>query len=265
MAHPQSSALSRAARWCSAVKSLLLMIASERQRIYHAMRFFFITEGQAFERTLSAFRETSAGRELLQQQPNLPEIYASRALLETCPPGSLGRWYAKFMIDFGLTEETYLTIALEQAEPFAHDPERSWFHLRFDSSHDMRHVLAGYGPDRLGEICLLCFRYGQIRHHGFLVFILLGGLNLMFGHRGPVLAPLWEAYRRGRGACLLDLLPWENGFAESLAVHRATLRLTQPQYYTNSFAPDAYLRGSRPAEYSEPGKSTKTERAFEAT
>jgi ubiquinone biosynthesis protein COQ4 len=252
-------------RWCAAAKALLLMIASDRQRIRHAMRFFFITEGQAFERTLSAFRETGAGRELLRQRPNHPNIYASRALLDACPPGSLGQWYAKFMTDFSLTEETYLTIAIEQAEPLADDPERAWFHLRFDASHDIRHVLAGYGPDRLGEICLLCFRHGQIRHPGIVVFILLGFFSLIFAHRGPVLAPLWEAYWRGRRARLLDLLPWENGFAEPLAVHRATLGLTPPRSYPNSFAPEAYLGDNMRARYGEPGKSGKTGRAFEVT
>jgi ubiquinone biosynthesis protein COQ4 len=271
MAHPQSSGLSqwrqfiwRITRWCAAVRTLLLMISSERQRISQAMRFFFITEGQAFERTLSVFRETHAGGELLRQRPNLSDIYASRISLEACPPGSLGQWYATFMTDFNLSEETYLKIAVEQAAPLADDPERAWFHLRFDSSHDIRHVLAGYGPDRLGEICLLCFRHGQIRHPGIVVFIVLGFFNLTFAHRGPVLAPLWEAYCRGRRARLLDLLPWENGFAEPLAVHRATLCLTPPRYYPYSFAPEAYLGGNKQAKYGGSEKSGKTERAFEA-
>jgi hypothetical protein len=93
----------------------------------------------------------------------------------------------------------------------------------------------------------------------------LGFVSLIFAHRGPVVAPLWEAYWRGRRARLLDLLPWENGFADSLAVHRATLGLTAPRYYPNSFAPEAYLRGGIPARFGVPGKSAKTERAFEVT
>ena len=92
----------------------------------------FATEGEAFERTFSAFRELAIGRELLQQRPNFSALYASLAMLGTCPPGSLGQWYAWFMRDFGLTEEPYLRIAAEQAAPFADDPERAWFHLRFD-------------------------------------------------------------------------------------------------------------------------------------
>jgi ubiquinone biosynthesis protein COQ4 len=251
------------ARVSVAVKSFFLMIICERQRIRQGMRFLFATEGQAFERTLSAFRAHPAGRELLQRRPNLPALYADRAVLEACPPGSLGQWYAQFMTEFDLSEETYLTIAIEQAAPFADHPERAWFHLRFDSSHDIRHILAGYGPDLLGEICLLCFRFGQIRHPGIVTLILLGFINLTFARRGPVLAPLWEAYCRGRRARLLDLLPWEDGFAEPLAVHRAALGLTPPQSYPHAFAAEAYLE--LPAEDGVQRQSGATQRVFEAT
>lgn len=255
---------SAARRWSAAAKSFFLMVASKRQRISEGMRFLFATEGEAFERTFSAFRELAIGRELLQQRPNLSALYASLATLGTCPPGSFGQWYAWFMRDFGLTEEPYLSIAAEQAAPFADDPERAWFHLRFDLSHDIRHVLTGYGPDLLGEICLLSFRFAQIRHRGILVLIFLGFINLIFARRGPVIAPLFEAYRRGRRARLLDLLAWENVFAEPLAVHRAALGLAAPRHYPNAFAPGAYLGAPAQTGYGKPVKSVMAERAFGA-
>jgi ubiquinone biosynthesis protein COQ4 len=254
----------RIARWWAALKALFLMIASERQRNSQGMRYLFLTGDKAFERMLSAFRQTPDGRELLRLQPKFSRVYASRGSIKAYPPGSLGQWYVAFMRDFGLTEETYLSIAVEHAARLAQDSERAWFHLRFDSSHDIRHVLAGYGPDRLGEICLLCFRYGQIRHRGIIVLIFLSVFNLIFVHRGRGLLALWEAYRRGRRARLLDLLPWENGLAEPLAVHRATLGLTPPQFYPCSFASEAYLKSNLQAEYDEPGRCASTNRAFEA-
>ncbi len=190
-------------------------------------------------------------------------VYASVAF-KTWPPGSLGQWYRQFMTGFGLTEETYLSFAREQAAHFAADPERAWFHFRFDSSHDIRHVVCGYRPDMFGEICLLCFRFAQIRHPGLFVLSLLGFLNLRFSGRGPVAAALWEAYRRGRRARLLDLLPWENGLAEPLAAHRAVLGLTPPRHYPQSFAPEAYL-GAAKTECTTRNSSETRERAFETT
>ena len=69
----------------------------------------------------------------------------------------------------------------------------------------------------------------------------------MLTRRGPVLAPMLEAYQRGRRARSLDLLPWENGFAQPLSAHRAALGLTPPRHYLTPFAPDAYVSRERPA------------------
>jgi hypothetical protein len=71
--------------------------------------------------------------------------------------------------------------------------------------------------------------------------LLLGVLNLMFTSRAAVIGPVLEAYRRGRRAELLDLLPWENGLAQSLKSHRAALGITPPARYPSPFAPEAYV------------------------
>jgi hypothetical protein len=71
--------------------------------------------------------------------------------------------------------------------------------------------------------------------------LLLGLLNLMFTSRAAVIGPVLEAYQRGRRAELLDLLPWENELAQSLASHRAALAITPPTHYPSPFAPDAYV------------------------
>ena len=95
----------RVAKWCAALKALFLMFASEKQRRLASHEFFFITEGEAFERTFSAFRGTPAGRALLRLRPNISEVYTSRGLTVACPPGSLGQWYVTFMTDFGSNRE----------------------------------------------------------------------------------------------------------------------------------------------------------------
>ena len=163
--------MGRVAKWGAVMKAFFLMIASKRQRPAQAMRYFSITGEKALDRMLSAFRETSDGYELLRSRPNLSEIYTSQGSVDAFPRGSLGRWYVTFMTEFGLTEEPYCSIAKEQAARLAHDPEQAWFHLRVDTSHDIRHVLAGYGPERLGEFCLLSFRFGQIHHPGMAIVI----------------------------------------------------------------------------------------------
>jgi ubiquinone biosynthesis protein COQ4 len=235
------SAVLAVKRWVDVIRSfILLSVSKDQQRTYHSMRFLFATEGRTFERSLSAFRATSAGRDLLQRRPNTRTIFSNRSILQAYPPDSLGYWYAEFMTVHGLDEEHYLSKAVEIGAAFGDDHGRAWFHTRVDASHDIRHVLAGYGPDVLGEICLLSFRFGQIRHAGILALALLGLLKLVLTQRGPVVGPMLEAYQRGRRARLLDLVPWEDGFDKPLGAHRAALGLTPSKRYPTPFAPEAY-------------------------
>src|SRR5262245_30673276 len=207
-----------------AIKSFVLLSTSTgQQRTHHAMRFLLATEGRTFEQSLAEFRKSASGRDLLQRRPDFRSLCCNPEMLKSCPSESLGYWYSEFMARHGLDEDHYLGMATEQGERFAEDPGRAWFHTRVDASHDIRHVLSGYRPDVLGEVCLLWFRFGQIRHFGILALALLGSVSLVFTQRGPVIAPLWEAYSRGHRAGLLDQLPWEDGFALPLSAHRAAL------------------------------------------
>ena len=229
-----------AARWGAAAKSFVLMIFCKEKRIPYVMHYLFLMEGQTFERCIAAFRDTPAGSDLLRQRPDFRKLFDDRERLRRCPPNLLGRSYAEFVIGHDLHENHYLDAALAQAELLSDDPARAWFHTRMDACHDVRHLLAGYGPDILGEICLLCFRFAQIRHPGFPPLIFLGFLNLIITGHGMPIAPLLEAYRRGQQSRLIDLLPWENEIERPLSVQRETLGLSAPKRYPSSVAPSAY-------------------------
>jgi ubiquinone biosynthesis protein COQ4 len=227
-------------RWVTAVRLFVLVIACKERRIYYGVRFLLATEGNTFERSFTAFAATPAGRDLLERRPNSCALVRNRSMLAACPPGSLGDWYADFMTGQGFDEQLYLNMAIENGARLA-DPARAWFRTRVEGSHDMRHVLTGYGPDKLGEICLLSFRFGQICHSGMLCLTFLGFTNLKLCGITPALAPLLEAYRRGRHARPLDSLPWENQLAQPLSTIRANLGLTPPQHYPSPFAPETYV------------------------
>src|SRR5262249_49043102 len=177
-------------RWLTAKKPFILISVSKDQgkKIIHASRFLYVTEGQTFERSFCQFRATPAGRDLLQRRPDFRTFCRNKEMLWACPPESLGRRYVEFLTIHGLNEEHYLGAVIEQAAPFADDPERAWFHTRVDASHDIRHVLTGYGPEFLGEVCLLWFRFGQIRHFGILTLALFASVGLMITRRGQVLS-----------------------------------------------------------------------------
>ena len=167
-------AVAAVTRWIVAAKFFILLIVRKDGRTPHAMRFLLATEGKTFERSFFAFRATPAGRDLLRRQPTFRSLCSDRGMLAACPPASLGYWYSEFMRAHDLDAEHYLGMAIDNGERFAGDAERAWYHIRVDASHDVRHVLSGYGPDVLGEICLLSFRFGQIRHPGIFALVVLG-------------------------------------------------------------------------------------------
>ncbi len=226
-------------RGVGAARLFILMILDVKRQVYHGVLFVISTEGNSFERCLAAFRATPCGRDLLQRRPSSWTLLTDRSLLESCPAGSLGRSYAEFMSAYNLDEGSYQGMAIESGKRES-GAERVWFRTRVEASHDLRHMLAGYEPDMLGEICLLSFRVGQTRHVGILLLTLLGTLNLLLRSREPVIGPVLEAYQRGRRTLLLDLLPWEDGLALPLSAHRASLGLAPTHCYPRPVMPEAY-------------------------
>src|SRR3546814_14695387 len=68
-------------------------------------------------------------------------------------------------------------------------------------SHDLYHIVTGYGRDGLGEICVLTFGNAQFYNHGIAFLLLLGLFKSRREHPElPALGPMIEAWRRGRSA-----------------------------------------------------------------
>jgi len=184
------------------------------RRSHYGQQFLYKTEGGTFERAFAAFEQTEAGARLLATAPDSVALLRERAALQALPPGSLGYAYGDFMVRSEIDEDLYLAGAVEAGLRFERDPRRRWFRTRVEAGHDLRHVLTDYGIDPLGETCLMAFRFGQTRHVGAFV-----------------IAAVREAYRRGRAAQLLDLLPWEELMATPLAAVQQAAGLETPRRY----------------------------------
>src|SRR3546814_1330225 len=46
------------------------------------------------------------------------------------------------------------------------DDQVQWYSNRLRDTHDLFHILTGYGRDALGEQCVLGFTYGQTGNYG---------------------------------------------------------------------------------------------------
>jgi ubiquinone biosynthesis protein COQ4 len=200
---------------------------------YHqAASFMSATEGRSGQRAFAQFAASLSGARLLRERPALRTILGGdRAMLAALPEGTLGRAYHAFMSAYGSSAEGMAELGQVGPQRPMSDDER-WFTERMNTLHDVRHVLAGYGQEPLGELCLLAFRYAQSRHPGMAFFAVAWGLKTARAQRGqPIVAAVREGYRRGREAVWLDDLAWEQLMAEPLAALRGRLRLSPPSVY----------------------------------
>jgi len=219
---------------------LYRMLVEQDNRPRHGAQFVVLTEGGLFERNFAAFRASPLGGALIREKPDTPAILADKATLDRLPEGSLGKAYARFMATADLDEQYYSADGISATQPERFDPERLWFRVRSCFTHDINHMLSGYGPTTLGEACLMTFRFAQLRHLGLGVLSVILFINLKLVGERSVLPPLLEAFRRGWKTTPFEMLPWEKTLHLPLASHRSWLGLTPTRHYPNPLEPDAF-------------------------
>jgi ubiquinone biosynthesis protein COQ4 len=222
MHHPVATPRNRI-RPMDALRALRALARSGGADYHQAAAFMSATEGRSGQRAFARFAASPSGARLLRQRPPLRDMLGGdRVMLAAMPEGTLGRAYHAFMSAYGSSAEGMAELGqVGQQRPMT-DDER-WFTERMNTLHDVRHVLAGYGQEPLGELCLLAFRFAQSRHPGMAFFAVAWGLKTARAQWGqPIVSAVMEGYRRGRAAVWLDDLAWEL---------RSRLRVSPPAVY----------------------------------
>jgi ubiquinone biosynthesis protein COQ4 len=109
-----------------------------------------------------------------------------------------------------------------------------WFINRSRDTHDLFHVLTGYGRDALGEQCVLLFTHGQSPSQGHLLIGYAGAANIarmVKGSKAPVFGAVRQAHRTGKGAPPLMAQPIRQLLERPLDAVRESLRIPQPTQY----------------------------------
>ncbi|MEM8726666.1 MAG: Coq4 family protein, partial [Pseudomonadota bacterium] len=128
------------------------------------------------------------GEFLRRTEPSLPEILDDHAELRKTPKGSLAHAYCDFMESEGLTAAGLVAEADRLGRAKYNDLVQ-WFADRSRDTHDLFHVLTGYGRDALGEQCVLLFTHGQSPTQGHLLIGYAGAANIkkmVWGSKAPV-------------------------------------------------------------------------------
>ena len=211
-----------------------------------------------FMERVSSLTLSERGEMLRATEPNLPEILDDHASLRRTPKGSLAHAYCDFMESEGLSAAGLVAEAERLGRPKYPDLLQ-WFIERSRDTHDLFHVLTGYGRDALGEQCVLLFTHGQSPSQGHLLIGYAGAANIARGLKGskaPVFGAVREAHRTGKGAPQLMAQPIRELLERPLEEVRTALRIPQPVKYRESHRiwqaegidPYDLLASTKPAE-----------------
>ena len=190
--------------------------------------------GSSTRRDLMKFMQSPNYQKIRERETFLPDILDNHAPLKAMPKGTVGRTYVDFMEREGLTAHGLVNESLEQREHHTqYDDDLLWYVNRLRDTHDMYHILTGYGRDALGEASLLGFTHGQHGGMGISFIAYMGGRQIAKeAPRGArVKKSLAEGRRNGKSAKRIIELDIEAILDKPLADVRAQLNIQEPVIY----------------------------------
>ena len=173
---------------------------------------------------------TMQGGQLAYRSEDLAAKLSDRAWLATLPADSLGGAYRDFTDNGGISPEGLVAVSNQVMNSIEHPV--AWYGRRIRDSHDLWHVVTGYGLDSLGEACLVAFSYPQTRSLGW-AFIAVGAAfkSRQAPTKQPYVAAIREGHARGKSAAWLPGVDWLSLLPQPLETVRAQLGLVPPPVY----------------------------------
>jgi len=175
-----------------------------------------------FQKMQGRFLEDPDGRRLFEEWRTIDSQSLDLDALRQLPPGSLGHEYARFLSDNALESDILSRTIHRRGAPVA------YLVLRLRQSHDLWHVLTGFGVDVNGETQIQAFTYGNVGIPSSLVIAGLGPLGFrgFCGFRGKRLEVARKnlaAWRLGVRTRFLVPFPWEDHWQTPLELLRLQL------------------------------------------
>ncbi|GAB4378020.1 MAG: Coq4 family protein [Elainellaceae cyanobacterium] len=203
----------------------------------------FVTLMRDPERTNSVFdiedglRHSKAAElaaEHAKTHPDVAALFAERYLapppdvdaLLQLPSDSLGYAYASYLREAGFDPEFYRPVDIED--------DVTYMFMRMRQTHDIWHVVTGFGSDVKGELGLKAFELAQV-HRTLAGMLLAGGLLRTLLKTPEELDGLLDqiaiGYRMGARAKPLLAQKWEEGWEKSIAEWRSALDVQVMEVY----------------------------------
>lgn len=207
----------------------LIADKEDTEQVFHIIEAL---RGKEFLRNAKRYWDTPAGQAALARNEYLPDLLDDHASLKKLPEGTVGRAYVDFMEREGLSAAGLVAEYEKFGAPKFDDMlERYGYRLR--DTHDLFHVLTGYGRDALGEQCVLGFSYSQNPNLGILFISYAGGREIKktLPKATPVYAAIREAQKVGKAAGRIAHQDIPSLLAEPLDAARKRLGIPEPVTY----------------------------------
>ncbi len=182
----------------------------------------------------TAFLSTEHGQALRKAEPSLVEILDDHEALRKLPAGTLAHVYCDFMEREGLSAQGLADELDKYRRPDQYfNDQADWYFRRMRDTHDLMHILSGFGRDALGEQCVLAFTYSQqpALAHLFLGYAGAYEIKRRMKTRAPIFGAVREAQRMGRACPRLIEQPILELLATPFDELRARLNIQPPLLY----------------------------------
>lgn len=207
----------------------LIKDKEDTEQVFH---IFENLPRKGFQDDARAFVESDLGKRLMESEPYLPDLLDDHGWIDQLPENSVGHAYLTFMRREGLSAAGLVAESEKMGRP-QFDDQLQWYANRLRDTHDLFHVLTGYGRDALGEQCVLGFTYGQTGNYGNFFIAYAGGYELKRRVKGnaPVMGAIRQGQRNGKAAKAIIEQDIRALLAEPLEAARARLGIARPTIY----------------------------------
>lgn len=178
----------------------LIADKEDTEQVFHIIEALRDTR---FAKSAEHFFTSATGKTILEKNEYLPHLLDDHARLRTLPMGSVAHVYCDFMEKEGLTAQGLV----DEFDKFRvgkarYDDMLERYSNRLRDTHDLFHILTGYGRDALGEQCVLAFSYSLNPSWGVLFLAWAGARELKktISTDAPIYAAIREGHRLGRAA-----------------------------------------------------------------
>lgn len=181
-------------------------LIADKEDTRHVFDFIRAVNGRSGEPHFRRFLQSEHGRAVIADRSKLERALTGRAALEAMGPGTFAAAYLEYLDQEGLdplgVREAAIASAPDIYETLRRDyPEFEAMTFNGQLTHDLFHVLTGYGRDALGEALLLVFTGVQNGSRGVRLLGRMAGLRIRWEVRAlPVGRMMTNAVRMAETA-----------------------------------------------------------------